>query len=84
MLDRVTAINYSDGTPGTGYAYDVGAFGKGRLSSITREGQTISYGYDRFGRVTQDDARTPLLTQATYFRSWDPIENPSSRTCTGE
>ncbi|MEA2560636.1 MAG: hypothetical protein QOH06_2140 [Acidobacteriota bacterium] len=53
-LDRVTAIIYSDGTPGTGYAYDVGAFAKGRLSSLTRTGQTISYGYDHFGRLTQD------------------------------
>jgi RHS repeat-associated protein len=54
VLDRMTAVSHSDGTPGTGYAYDVGAFGKGRLSSITRSGQTISYGYDRFGRLTQD------------------------------
>jgi YD repeat-containing protein len=56
VLDRVTAASYSDGTPGTGYAYDVGAFAKGRLSSITRSGQTISYGYDRFGRLTQGGA----------------------------
>jgi YD repeat-containing protein len=56
VLDRVTAVTHSDGTPGTGYAYDVGAFAKGRLSSITRSGQTISYGYDRFGRLTQDGA----------------------------
>ena len=56
VLDRVTAVTYSDGTPGTSYAYDVGSFGKGRLFSITREGQTISYGYDRFGRQTQDGA----------------------------
>jgi YD repeat-containing protein len=55
-LDRVTAVIYSDGTPGTGYAYDVGTFGKGRLSSITRSGQTIAYGYDRFGRLLQDGA----------------------------
>jgi RHS repeat-associated protein len=56
VLDRVTAVTYSDGTPGTSYAYDVGSFGKGQLSSITRTGQTISFGYDRFGRVTQDGA----------------------------
>ncbi|HWM91020.1 MAG TPA: hypothetical protein VN493_09655, partial [Thermoanaerobaculia bacterium] len=53
VLDRVTSVSYSDGTPGTGYAYDVGPFGKGRLSSITRSGQAIQYGYDRFGRLTQ-------------------------------
>src|SRR5215203_160207 len=56
VLDRVTAVSYSDGTPGTGYDYDVGPFAKGRLSSITRSGQTISYTYDRFGRLMQDGA----------------------------
>ncbi len=55
-LDRVTSVVYSDGTPGTGYAYDVGTFGKGRLSSITRSGQAVGYAYDRFGRQLQDGA----------------------------
>jgi RHS repeat-associated protein len=55
-LDRVKTVLYSDGTPGTSYAYDVGTFGKGRLSSITRSGQAVAYGYDRFGRLTQDGA----------------------------
>jgi RHS repeat-associated protein len=55
-LDRVKTVTYSDGTPGTSYAYDVGTFGKGRLSSITRSGQAIAYTYDRFGRLTQDGA----------------------------
>ncbi len=55
-LDRVKTIDYSDGTPGTSYAYDVGTFGKGRLSSITRSGQAVAYGYDRFGRLIQDGA----------------------------
>ena len=55
-LDRVKTIGYSDGTPGTSYAYDVGTFGKGRLSSITRSGQAVAYGYDRFGRLIQDGA----------------------------
>lgn len=54
VLDRVTSVTYSDGTPGTSYAYDVGSFGKGRLASITRSGQALQYTYDRFGRITQD------------------------------
>ncbi|HWM89764.1 MAG TPA: RHS repeat-associated core domain-containing protein [Thermoanaerobaculia bacterium] len=58
VLDRVTAVSYSDGTPGTSYAYDTGPFGKERLSSITQAGHTIEYGYDRFGRLIQDGALT--------------------------
>ncbi|MGB6991700.1 MAG: RHS repeat-associated core domain-containing protein, partial [Thermoanaerobaculia bacterium] len=32
------------------------AFSKGRLTAITRAGQSVGYRYDRFGRVTQDGA----------------------------
>jgi RHS repeat-associated protein len=58
VLDRVTDVSYSDGTPGTSYAYDTGPFGKGRLSSIVRSGKAIAYGYDRFGRLVQDGVLT--------------------------
>jgi YD repeat-containing protein len=43
------------------YAYDtsaVGEFFKGRLKSITRNGETIAYTYDRFGRMLQDGTLT--------------------------
>ncbi len=56
VLDRVRTVTHSDGTAGTSYDYDMGSFGKGRLSSITRSGQSIVYGYDRFGHLTQDGA----------------------------
>ena len=57
-LDRVTAVSYPDASVNTTYTYDTGAFGKGRLSGITRHGETLAYGYDRFGRLLQDGALT--------------------------
>ncbi|MGB6641606.1 MAG: hypothetical protein WBG67_12575, partial [Thermoanaerobaculia bacterium] len=40
------------------YTYDDSAvaFSKGRLTAITRAGQSVGYRYDRFGRVTRDGA----------------------------
>jgi YD repeat-containing protein len=57
-LDRVTAVAYPDTASSIGYAYDAGAFGKGRLTGITRNGETVSSTYDRFGRTLQDGALT--------------------------
>src|SRR5215210_5577245 len=53
-LDRVTAVSYPDSTLSTTYIYDTGAFGKGRLTGITRHSETLAYTYDRFGRLLQD------------------------------
>ena len=54
-LDRVTAVTYPDPSLSVTYTYDApGAFAKGRLTGITRNGQTVSYTYDRFGRTLQD------------------------------
>lgn len=54
-LDRVTAVTYPDPSLDVTYTYDApGAFSKGRLTGITRHGQTIVYDYDRFGRLTRD------------------------------
>jgi RHS repeat-associated protein len=57
-LDRVTAVSYPDIASSIGYTYDAGAFGKGRLTGITRNGETVSSTYDRFGRTLQDGALT--------------------------
>lgn len=56
VLDRVTAVSYPDTSLNTIYTYDTGTFGKGRLAGISRQGQTIAYTYDRFGRMLQDGA----------------------------
>jgi len=54
-LDRVTSVIYSDPTLNVTYTYDApGAYAKGRLTGITRNGQTVAYTYDRFGRMLQD------------------------------
>jgi YD repeat-containing protein len=55
-LDWVTTVTYPNTALSTTYTYDGGAFGKGRLSSITRNGETIAHTYDRFGRRLQDGA----------------------------
>jgi len=54
--DRVAFMDYPDNALDTGYAYDDPAvpFSKGRLTAITRNGQSVAYTYDRFGRMLQD------------------------------
>ncbi|MDX1449973.1 MAG: hypothetical protein R3246_13020, partial [Acidimicrobiia bacterium] len=60
-LDRVTRVEYHEGGMAvpeltTVYVYDDPAvdFSKGRLTAITRNGATIGYTYDRFGRVLDE------------------------------
>ncbi len=55
-LDRVIFADYPDNALDTSYTYDDPGvpFSKGRLTAITRNGRTIAYTYDRFGRMLQD------------------------------
>jgi len=55
-LDRVTAVRYPTTTLDIAYTYDDPAvpFSRGRLTAITRHGQSVDYRYDRFGRITRD------------------------------
>ncbi len=58
-LDRVTLVDYSEASsPATSYAYEdpFVPFSKGSLTKIERNGAAIDYGYDRFGRLTQEGA----------------------------
>ncbi len=57
-LDRVTAIQYPSADLDVTYTYDDPAvtFSKGRLTSIDRQGQSVNYRYDRFGRILEDGA----------------------------
>jgi RHS repeat-associated protein len=56
-LDRLLTVSYPDPSLDVTYAYDSpGSFAKGRLTGITRHGETIAYDYDRFGRMTRDGA----------------------------
>ncbi len=61
-LDRVTVVDYPNDARDIAYTYDdaMVPFSLGRLTSISRDGAVfpdrVDYGYDRFGRVTQDGA----------------------------
>jgi len=59
-FDRVTLVDYPDATLDTTYTYGTSPalFEIGRLTGITRDGHTVAYGYDRFGRTTGDGALT--------------------------
>jgi YD repeat-containing protein len=54
--DRVTFVDYPGTDLDVTYAYGTNAaiFDLGRLVDITRNGTTVAYAYDRFGRVIQD------------------------------
>ncbi len=55
-LDRVTFLDSDENALDTTYTYDdpAVAFSAGRLTAISRNGHSIDYRYDRFGRTTQD------------------------------
>ncbi len=55
-LDRVTFVDSEENALDTAYTYDDPSvpFSAGRLTAITRAGQSIDYAYDRFGRTIQD------------------------------
>jgi RHS repeat-associated protein len=55
-LNRLRAVSYSDGTPGSTYTYDVGgqaAFALGRVTTVTDNGNSEAFTYDNMGRVAQ-------------------------------
>jgi len=54
-INRPTSMTFSDGTPGITYAYDVGAYGIGRLYSVTNGVATSTYTYNNMGQVTRED-----------------------------
>lgn len=58
--DRLTLVDLPDPTLDITYTYDDPAvpFSKGRLTSIARNGASVDYTYDRFGRMTQDGELT--------------------------
>ena len=55
-LDRVTFADNPDNALDISYTWDDPAvpFSKGRLTAITRNGQSLDFTYDRFGRLLQD------------------------------
>jgi RHS repeat-associated protein len=64
-VDRVTFVDYPDDALDTTYTYDAepvvcagASFPVGRLAAITRNGQSVEYCTDRFGRTTRDGELT--------------------------
>ncbi|RPJ59181.1 MAG: hypothetical protein EHM23_15030, partial [Acidobacteria bacterium] len=54
-INRPTSVTFSDGTPGITYTYDQGAYGIGRLYSLTNGVATSTYTYNNMGQVTRED-----------------------------
>jgi RHS repeat-associated protein len=91
-LDRVTFVDTPDNNLDTTYVYDDPgvSFSKGRLTAISRSGQSLAYGYDRFGRLLQDGIvgygydRNGSRTTLTYpggvvaTTSYDFADRPSA------
>lgn len=63
-LDRLAAVDYPDPALDTSFVYDAApaacteSFPVGRLGEIVRNGTTVPYCYDRFGRLTRDGELT--------------------------
>ena len=59
-LGRTTFADFPDNVLDTAYTWDDPnvPFSKGRLTAVTRNGETIPATYDRFGRTTRDGALT--------------------------
>lgn len=58
--DRLTFADYPENALDTRFTYEdpLVPFSKGRLTAIIRNGGTVAYRYDRFGRILQDGALT--------------------------
>ncbi len=58
VLGRVAFVDYPEDNLDTSFTFGdpTVPFSKGRLTAITRDGESVEYRYDRFGRQTQDGA----------------------------
>ena len=65
-LNRVTSITYQGGATHT-FEYDLGVFGKGRLSRVAEPGSVTQYGYDQKGRLL---AETRTINGVNYTTSY--------------
>ncbi|MFQ5470058.1 MAG: RHS repeat-associated core domain-containing protein [Gammaproteobacteria bacterium] len=89
-LNRIETITYDDGTNTTtdNYSYDdVVTNGKGRLHTITSNGTTITYAYDKHGRVREkmqsDSNGATMLAPLTVIYEYNPQGQLSVMTTPG-
>jgi len=84
-LNRLTAITYPNGDGNVTYAYDAGTTGIGHLTSVTRNGVTTAFTYDRRGNLTSQAVTagtTPLGILTYRYDDADQIKSivyPSGR-----
>jgi RHS repeat-associated protein len=64
---RILTTAYSTGAPSVSYAYDAGAFGKGRLTGITEGVGTVNTTHDALGSVVEEQRTVGgVLWTTTY------------------
>lgn len=68
VLNRLTQITYPGSTgENVTYTYDLGSFGKGRLTAVADESGSTSYSYDDRGNILTD---TRIIGDTTYTTSY--------------
>lgn len=72
-LNRLLTITYPDTTQNIAYSYDLGVFGISHRTGMTDPAGNTIYGYDRFGRLIQEN-RTPA-GQTNYFTAYNYDKN---------
>lgn len=81
-INRVTSLQYSDGTPGQTYSYDTGgsaAFALGRLVKITDGSNSQAFTYDNLGRITTLNQVIDSITYVSRY-AYNGISQPTSIT----
>lgn len=83
-LNRLTQLAYSDQT--IQYGYDAGTNGKGHLTSASDANHSMSWTYDRSGRVTSKSQTIGTLTQSVSYGytlgNLTSLVTPSGQTIT--
>jgi YD repeat-containing protein len=76
VLGRPTLVQYSGSTPSVTRVWDLGAYGIGRLHSVSNAHATSVYTYDEMGRVVREDKTiggTPFATETAYNLAGQPV-----------
>jgi RHS repeat-associated protein len=66
-LYRPLLVDFSDSTPDLSYTYDSGAFGIGRLSTVSNGVATSAYTYSAMGQVLREDK---TINGLPFFMTW--------------
>lgn len=75
-LDRLTAVSYSDNTPGVTYGYDAAS----KVTSMTDSGGTQTFAYDAASRLTGSHRTGTVSNGPGYTYQYDAAGNITSRS----